>query len=75
MEPALSTLALQQQSRNTDTWQVDYLVSYPAFKAQLTQLFLELEDPTFLEPNAPTSQQEWLTEHTNYYEVIYGSPW
>lgn len=75
VEPALSTLALQQQSRNTDTWQVDYLVSYPEFKAQLTQLFLELEEPTFLEQNVPNSKQEWLTEHTEYYEVTYGSPW
>lgn len=75
VEPALSTLALQQQSRNTDTWQVDYLVSYPEFKAQLTQLFLALEEPAFLEQNVPNSKQEWLTQHTAYYEVTYGSPW
>lgn len=71
VEAALDTLAQQQQNRNIGTWRVDY----PEYKNQLTQLFLDLEEPAFLEQNVSASKQEWLTEHTAYYEVTYGSPW
>lgn len=71
VDTALADLAWQQSERNADTWRVEY----PEFKNQLTQLFLDLEEPAFLEQDVTGSKQEWLTEHTAYYEVTHGSPW
>lgn len=70
---SLYELAREQENRTQS--QNTFRVEHPAFKAQLTELFLN--DPECVAQNQSPDYDmaDWLTNWTNLYEVSYGVPW
>ena len=70
---SLYELAREQENRtqSQNTFRVEHL----AFKAQLTELFLN--DPECVAQNQSPDYDmaDWLTNWTTFYEVSYGVPW
>ena len=69
----LYELAREQENRTQS--QNTFRVEHPAFKAQLTELFLN--DPECVAQNQSPDydMEDWLTNWTTFYEVSYGVPW
>ena len=70
---SLYELAREQENRTQS--QNTYRVEHSAFKAQLTELFLN--DPECVAQNQSPDHdmEDWLTNWTTFYEVSYGAPW
>ena len=70
---SLYELAREQENRTQS--QNTFRVEHPAFKAQLTELFLN--DPECVAQNQSPDYDmaDWLTNWTTFYEVSYGVPW
>lgn len=70
---SLYELAREQENRTQS--QNTFRVEHPAFKAQLTELFLN--DPECVAQNQSPDydMEDWLTNWTTFYEVSYGVPW
>ena len=70
---SLYELARGQENRTQS--QNTFRVEHPAFKAQLTELFLN--DPECVAQNHSPDYDmaDWLTNWTTFYEVSYGVPW
>lgn len=70
---SLYELAKEQENRTQS--QNTYRVEHSAFKAQLTELFLN--DPECVAQNQSPDydMEDWLTNWTTFYEVSYGVPW
>ena len=70
---SLYELAREQENRTQS--QNTYRVEHSAFKAQLTELFLN--DPECVAQNQSPDYDmaDWLTNWTTFYEVSYGVPW
>lgn len=70
---SLYELAREQENRTQS--QNTYRVEHSAFKAQLTELFLN--DPECVAQNQSPDydMEDWLTNWTTFYEVSYGVPW
>lgn len=70
---SLYELAREQENRTQS--QNTYRVEHSAFKAQLTELFLN--DPECVAQNQSPDydMEDWLTNWTTFYEVSYGAPW
>lgn len=70
---SLYELAKEQENRTQS--QNTYRVEHSAFKAQLTELFLN--DPECVAQNQSPDYDmaDWLTNWTTFYEVSYGVPW
>ena len=69
----LYELAREQENRTQS--QNTFRVEHSAFKAQLTELFLN--DPECVAQNQSPDYDmaDWLTNWTTFYEVSYGVPW
>ena len=70
---SLYELAREQENRTQS--QNTFRVEHSAFKAQLTELFLN--DPECVAQNQSPDYDmaDWLTNWTTFYEVSYGVPW
>lgn len=70
---SLYELAREQENRTQS--QNTFRVEHPAFKAQLTELFLN--DPECVAQNQSPDYDmaDWLTNWTTFYEVSYCVPW
>ena len=67
----LEELARQQQERNRSVTRVEY----PEFKAALTALFLGDEACVARNESPDYDMEEWLTNHTSFYEISHAAPW
>ena len=68
---ALEELARQQLARNQSITRVEH----PEFKAALTRLFLGDEECVRRNETPEGDMEEWLTQHTSFYEISHAAPW